>query len=135
MALISWMVFFNNLYVLLQFNVQIHNLISNGKKVLVVFKNGAIHELSNVIHQRKKITLEQVVDHNIKDVIYKTFKDNFYIGITVEGDSIFYWSEYNADCVKFSKISLSRDGHTLRGHCFHQDRNKMILLTLCKYFF
>lgn len=120
----------------MQFNVQIHNLISNGKNVLIVFKNGAIHELSNVVQHIKKFTPEQVVDHNIKNVIYTSFKDNIYIGITVEEDSTFYWTVYNnnnTECVKFSKIDLSRDGYALRGYCFHQELNKIILLTLCKY--
>lgn len=71
----------------------------------------------------------------IKNIIYKTFKDDFYIGLSVEEENIFYWTLYNTDWVKFKKIVLSRDEHSLRGHCFHQERNKMILLSLCKYFY
>lgn len=78
---------------------------------------------------------EQVLDHNIKDVIYRNFKDDFYIGIAVEGDNTFYWTVFNTGCVRFSKIDLSRNGCTLRGYCFHQELNKMTLLTLCKYFY
>lgn len=71
--------------------------------------------------------------NNIKNVICKTFKDDFYIGLLVEGQNIFYWTLYNSDWVNFRKIVLSRDGYSLRGQCFHQERNKLILLTFCKY--
>lgn len=118
---------------ILQLNTQIHNLITNGKVTLVVFKSGAVHELANVIEQRKKFTPEQIVNNDIKNIIYKDFDDKFYVGISVEGDDSFYWTVYNSECMKFTKIQLSRNGHSLKGTCFHQEKGKPVLLTICKY--
>lgn len=119
----------------MQFNTHIHSLISNGKNTLVVFKNGAIHELSNVIEQRKKMMPTQVFEKSIKNIICQDFQGKFFVGISVEGQNTFYWCVYNTEySSKFTKIELSRDAYSLRGISFHQEKDRVVLLTLCKFF-
>lgn len=112
----------------------IHSLISNRNITLVVFKNGAVYELSNVIRQRKKLTPEKIIDNDIKNVIYQDLGETFYVGLRVEGDNYFYCIIYDSKDVKFSKIDLSKIGQCLKGFCFHAEKDKMVLLTLCKFY-
>lgn len=121
------------MFVILQFNTQLYTLISNGKTTLVVFINGSIHPLKDVIQKRKALIPEEVVQSKIKSITYKSFEDTFYIGLMVEGENNFCWTTYNENGMKFTKIDISRDELNLRGHCFHQSKDKIVLLTICKY--
>lgn len=121
------------LILILQFNTQLHALISNGKTTFVVFINGAIHPLQNIIEQRKKLMPEPVIQTKIKNIIHRSFENTFYIGFTVEDDNNFYLATCNTSGIKYTKIDISRDELSLRGLCFHKSKNKMVLLVICKY--
>lgn len=98
----------------------------------IIFKNGAIHDLSDIIKDRKKYISQAIITSEIKNVIYENFDEKLYIGLVTNEDHCFYWTADTLQYAKFSKIELLRVGSTLKGYCFHKDKNKVVLLTLCK---
>nr|CAH7755127.1 unnamed protein product [Callosobruchus chinensis] len=94
-----------------KFNHQIHTIFSNSENTYIVFQNGSVYKLEDALNERKSLHLEDILDGEIVDILYKKLKDSFYVGLVVQESSEYqlYW--------KVEELSL-------RGWGFHvgQDR-------------
>nr|CAH7764914.1 unnamed protein product [Callosobruchus chinensis] len=114
-----------------KFNHQIHTIFSNSENTYIVFQNGSVYKLEDALNERKSLHLEDILDGEIVDILYKKLKDSFYVGLVVQESSEYqlYWKVLNDKNAFFHKINLTREELSLRGWGFHVGQDRINFLS------
>lgn len=86
-----------------------------------------------MLEDRKTLNPDVLNLKQIDHVLYEQLDNQFYFGLVSE--NVLYWTTFEQNKFKFSKIHLERNDISSRGFVFHNIRNVVYLLTLCKYSF
>ncbi|XP_060519983.1 nucleolar protein 11 [Cylas formicarius] len=116
-----------------KFNKRIYSIFSHNGTTYVVFENGSVYPLDDILKDRKCFEAEDIFEkQTIHDVLHFSANDRLFFGLLVNSEKSFilYWTEYNNSKNKFCKIDLNRDQFTLKGYSFHWDRDVIQFLTV-----